>query len=103
MYIIIIMWERCRKHVSGICGKYSCKLVKYITVLPEACVLHVWEIFLHIRKIQHFLQEVWFLHTNVSLKWQNFCRNYISYTCRKHASCIFKVQAKNEVKVTWNL
>ena len=22
---------------------------------------------------------------------------------RKHASCIFKVQAKNEVKVTWNL
>ena len=29
MYIIIIMWERCRKHVSGICGKYSCKLVKY--------------------------------------------------------------------------
>ena len=41
---------------------YSCKLVKYITVLPEACVLHVWEIFLHIRKIQHFLQEVWFLH-----------------------------------------
>ena len=25
------------------------------------------------------------------------CGKY-SYTCRKHASCIFKVQAKNEVK-----
>ena len=45
--------------MPGICGKYSCKLVKYIIVLLEACVLHVWEILL---KIQHFLQEVRFLH-----------------------------------------
>ena len=68
----------CRKHVSCMCGKYS-------------YTLETFNIFC--RKYGSY----------ISLKWQNFCRNYISYTCRKHASCIFKVQEKSEVKVTWNL